>query len=254
MRPDTRYPNGMSTAPFSLIHVENDFMVINKAPDVDFHQTEEQESLINQVRQTTSITTLHPVHRLDRMTSGLLLFARNAEISAALSHAFRERQTEKFYLSISDRQPTKKQGWVIGDMERSRRGSWKLLNTRTNPSVTYFLSRSIAPGLRAFLLRPYTGRTHQLRVAQKSLGAPILGDPIYHAATADIPDRGYLHAYAIRFPLRGQTHTFCCIPTYGSHFLDPAFLHLLQEWREPWTQIWPKPPLFSTGETSEEDL
>lgn len=244
----------MSTAPFSVIHVHNDFMVINKAPDVDFYQTEEQESLINLVRQTTGITTLHPVHRLDRMTSGLLLFARSAEIAAALSQAFRERKIEKFYLSISERQPAKKQGWVIGDMERSRRGSWKLLNTRTSPAVTYFLSRSIAPGLRAFLLRPYTGRTHQLRVAMKSVGVPILGDPIYHAATASIPDRGYLHAYAIRFPLRGQTLTFCRPPGQGSHFLDPAFRHLLQEWREPWAQIWPKTPLFPNREAEEEDF
>ena len=242
----------MSTAPFSVIHVHNDFMVINKAPDVDFHQTEEQESLINLVRQTTGITTLHPVHRLDRMTSGLLLFARSTEIAAALSQAFRERQTEKFYLAISDRQPAKKQGWVIGDMERSRRASWKLINTRKNPAVTYFLSRSISPGLRAFLLRPYTGRTHQLRVAMKSVGASILGDSIYHAATLNFPDRGYLHAYAIRFPLKGQTHSFCCAPDHGSHFLDPAFRHLLQEWHEPWMQTWPKTPLFPARGTEED--
>lgn len=243
----------MNQAPFNVLHIHNDFLVINKAPDVDFHQTEEQTSLINLVRQETGITTLHPVHRLDRMTSGLLLFARSAEAADALSLAFRERLTEKFYLAISDRQPNKKQGWIIGDMERSRRGSWKLLSTRARPAITYFQSRSIFPGLRTFLLRPYTGRTHQLRVAMKSVGAPILGDPIYHAATDDTPDRGYLHAYAIRFPLQGQTHAFRCTPEHGKYFLAPEFLSLLQEWSAPWEQVWPKSPVFPASDLPEED-
>lgn len=75
------------------------------------------------------------------MTSGLLLVARSADAAAALGQALAARQVEKFYLALSDRSPRKKQGWVIGDMERSRRASWKLLPTRQDPAVTQFFRR-----------------------------------------------------------------------------------------------------------------
>eukprot|EP00976_Prorocentrum_cordatum_P075466 1181919-Prorocentrum_minimum.AAC.4 len=118
-------------------------------------------------------------------------------------------------------------GRVVGDMERSRRASWKLLRTTNNPAVTKFATfpiqrpvsaagddlrdvsqLSAAPSLqlRLFLLKPETGRTHQLRVAMKSLGAPVLGDPTYsHADEAKQHSRTYLHATAIRFRLGGVT-------------------------------------------------
>ena len=58
-------------------------------------------------------------------------------------------------------------------------------------------------------LKPVTGRTHQLRVAMKSLGSPILGDELYHPHVPDWPDRMYLHAHTLRFGLkkRGNGHT-----------------------------------------------
>jgi tRNA pseudouridine32 synthase/23S rRNA pseudouridine746 synthase len=105
-------------------------------------------------------------------------------------------------------------------MEKSRRGGWKLLHSRVNPAVTWFDSVSLAPGLRLYLLRPYTGRTHQLRVALKSLGAPILGDALYGPAQHD-SDRGYLHAALLSFALDGQRWTYTCLPSHGQWFTAP---------------------------------
>jgi len=61
-------------------------------------------------------------------------------------------------------------------MLKARRGAWKLARSKESPALTEFVSTSLGQGLRLFLLRPYTGKTHQLRVAMKSLGAPIIGD------------------------------------------------------------------------------
>jgi tRNA pseudouridine32 synthase/23S rRNA pseudouridine746 synthase len=118
---------------------------------------------------------------------------------------FRERRVAKYYIALSARKPQRKQGSVTGDMVRGRSSSWKLLRSSNKPAVTRFQSYSLAavqPGLRLYLLKPETGRTHQLRVAMKSLGAAILGDPLYgNAAAAAEQERMYLHAAALRVQL-----------------------------------------------------
>ena len=111
-----------------------------------------------------------------------MLVAKSAEASRSLSSAFRERRVTKYYVAISEKKPKKKMGRVRGDMVRSRRGQWMLTRQLSNPASTYFLSEPLdaRPAPRhAFLIKPLTGRTHQIRVALKSLGSPVLGDPRY---------------------------------------------------------------------------
>jgi tRNA pseudouridine32 synthase/23S rRNA pseudouridine746 synthase len=94
-----------------------------------------------------------------------------------------------------------------------------LASTQINPAVTQFISQNCRPNERWFLLKPHTGKTHQLRVALKSLGAPIAGDRRYDAVEkAQHEDRGYLHAYALRFEYDGEDYEFAC----------------LSEWKAPW--------------------
>lgn len=86
-------------------------------------------------------------------------------------------------------------------MEKARRGGWKLTREPHNPAVTHFFSRSAAPGLRLFVLRPHTGKTHRLRVAMKSLGSPILGGTLYSGGPTEIL---FLHAWKIAFACGGS--------------------------------------------------
>jgi tRNA pseudouridine32 synthase/23S rRNA pseudouridine746 synthase len=185
-----------------------------------------------------------PVHRLDKMTSGLVVFALSAAVAAELSKAFVEQQVSKLYLALSDRKPSKKQGRIEGGMVRSRRSSWRLTRDSENFARTEFYSASLKPGLRAFLCRPYSGKTHQIRVALKSVGAPIIGDPIYHEKVADqadriSPDRGYLHAWQLRFVLSGESFAFRADPILGELFNLPELAALLAaDWSDPFSLRW----------------
>jgi len=221
---------------FSRVADFPDFLVIDKAPGVSVHRDREPEGLVERVAAATGHERLYLVHRLDRMTSGLLLLAKNAASCAALAELFARRRVEKYYFALSASRPQKKQGLVRGDMERTRGGSWRLCRAQTDPAVTRFFSISAAAGLRLFVLRPETGKTHQLRVAMKSLGAPVLGDSRYGGEPAD---RGYLHAYALRFDYRGQHICLQSQPRHGRLFAEAEVREALSRVAEPWRLPWP---------------
>ena len=118
-------------------------------------------------------------------------------------------QVKKQYLAISDHKPKKKQGLIQGDMAKGRRGAWLLTRSQENPAITRFTSLSLGEGRRLFFLSPLTGKTHQLRVAMKSLGAPILRDALYGGSPAD---RVYLHAWRLSLVYGGEPWRFELAP------------------------------------------
>ncbi|MEZ5435510.1 MAG: TIGR01621 family pseudouridine synthase [Pseudomonadales bacterium] len=191
-----------------------DFFVFDKPAGVSFH-SENGAGFFAQLQVQYPTEALFPVHRLDRITSGLLLVARHKAAATELGQMFESKQIQKTYVALADQTPSKKQGTISGDMQRTRDGNWKLLRSRENPASTRFSSRTIAPNLRLFILKPLTGRTHQLRVMMKALGSPIIGDERYGGTPAD---RGYLHALQIAFDWRGENISVHCTPSNGALF------------------------------------
>lgn len=230
-----------------VVFKNQDFIVINKPDGISFHSENASAGLVVLVKEQQSLDELYPVHRLDKMTSGLILFALNKQTAQAFQVLFETRQMQKFYLAISDKKPKKKQGWVIGDMLSARRGNYKLAKSRDNPARTQFISVSIGSGLRLYLVKPITGKTHQIRVALKSIGAPILGDIRYaDAKSAQQANRGYLHAFAIQFTLYEKAYEFVVSPidvsehepkAGGGENSPPPLLNALNTWKKPWDQF-----------------
>ncbi|GLT19365.1 RNA pseudouridine synthase [Vibrio zhanjiangensis] len=227
---------------FDILFCHPDFVVINKHPNVSVHKDDGDSMLLQDVAKSIDEQQLYLVHRLDKMTSGLLLLARNHLAARELSELFAKRKIEKYYLAIGSKKPKKKQGLVKGDMERSRRSSWKLLNAHTNPAITQFFSSPSEPGERLFICKPYTGKTHQIRVALKSVGSPIVGDRIYNPTNQ--ADRGYLHAFALRFDFQGQSFRFVCDPReyvgQGDKWRSESVSIGIQTWLCPWDLPWPQ--------------
>jgi len=225
---------------YKIIEDHKDFLLISKHSDVGFHKEGESTGLVDMVRSDNGLKELYALHRLDKITSGLLLFAKSRDSARKLAAQFRKKIIRKYYLAVSDRKPKKKQGLVQGDMAKARRGSWRLLRTSEDPAITQFFSTSMGNKLQLFMLRPYTGKTHQVRVAMKSIGSPVLGDPLYHKKEDAAPDRAYLHSYAISFTLYGRVYRFAHKPDSGRYFLDAAFLDAVKQYENPWELPWPK--------------
>lgn len=198
----------------SLVFEHPDFYVYNKPAGSSFH-SEDGTGFFASIKESFPEETLFPVHRLDKITSGLLLVARNKAAAKKLGAMFESHVIQKTYISITDYKPAKKQGTVSGDMQRTRDGNWKLLRSKNNPAITRFTSHTLESGLRLFVQKPQTGRTHQLRVMMKALGSPIIGDLRYGGTAAD---RGYLHAQRLQFDWDSGTVDIHAKPESGELF------------------------------------
>lgn len=219
---------------FSIVENNNQFLVIHKHHNVDFHCENGRAGIVVNVANHLNIDKLFPVHRLDKMTSGLLILAKSSQVAAKFGVLFEQRLINKYYIALSDKKPKKKQGLVKGDMSKGRNGSHLLLKTMDNPAITQFFSYSVAPRLRLFLLKPHTGKTHQLRVALKSIGSPIIGDDRYYPNNA-IPT-GLLHAWQLSFELDGKDFHFKTTPKWEYDGLSD----LLVSVGNPHELAWPK--------------
>lgn len=213
-----------SVSCFTLVAEHADFWLIDKAPGVDCMSSDGEAGLFHQAGEV--LGDCYPVHRLDKMTSGLLLLAKSSQAAAGLAELFKQHKIQKYYLAISADKPKKKQGWIKGGMARSRRGQWRLTREQDNFAKTQFISFAHPKG-RLFVLKPFSGRTHQLRVALKSIASPILGDELYSGAKAQ---RGFLHAQALCFEWQGQQQRYISPTNYQQDFL-PMDSDLLEA---PW--------------------
>ncbi len=245
---------------FAVIEETGKFIAINKPAGIGVHdeilggahadgEVEEisalsssqlrtrSDGIITHLRKELGDQNLFPVHRLDKDTSGLMLIAKGRDATKELSELFRLRTVEKYYLALTDKKGKKKQGRIEGGMIKSRRGSWMLTQSKENLSTTQFFSYGVSEGRRIALMKPLTGKTHQLRVAMKSNGSPILGDRRYGGS---VSDRMYLHAFRLVFELEGKTFSIDSFPLEGQHFLEEGFQSLIKGLGPPELLNWPK--------------
>lgn len=179
-----------------VIYENNDFLIVSKPAGIEYHG---DSGLVALIRQDNA--QLIGVHRLDRDTTGAIIFAKNKEVASELGLMFQNREISKTYIALAGNKPSKKQGMISGDIVKTRGGSYTLKRSQDNPSITQFMSKSLFDGVRLYWLIPKTGRTHQLRVVLKSIGVPILGDKRYGG---DSSDRMYLHAFKLEFEWEGE--------------------------------------------------
>ena len=213
----------------------DDFVIIHKPSGVPMHDAE--LGIISLLRKETGDDAWYLCHRLDTGTSGCLCIAKSSQAAATIGDLFAATDVQKYYLALTHSKPAKKQGTIIGDMKNRRRGQYMLMKTKQNPAVSQFFSYGIAPGIRGAIVRPYTGKTHQIRVALKSVGSPILGDDRYGGLQSD---RLYLHAWQLSFCYKGEMVKASCLPASGEKYNLPSVRAWLENLPPPETLLWPR--------------
>lgn len=169
-------------APLAVLAETQDFVVINKPSGLLSIPDRYGVDLPNAERQLRKkYGEIFVVHRLDKDTSGVMVFARTAESHKILSKAFEERAVQKVYLAIVDGCPAQLEGKIeaaIGE-DSSRAGKMKIDENKGKSSITTY---KVVEKFRRFSLlelKPETGRQHQIRVHCAMLGHPLTVDPLY---------------------------------------------------------------------------
>ncbi len=208
-----------SDDPINIVYEDEDLILLNKPGDMVVHPSyaHHLDSLSNALagyyKRTGQSHVVRTIGRLDRETSGLLIFAKNRHAAAILSNQKDNMSRRKEYLAIVSGVMEQEQGTIdapIGQ-EEGVRMLRKVMESGKQAITHYRLIRQF-DDYALIRLHLDTGRTHQIRVHMSYIGHPLLGDNLYGK---EIPDnhgmtRAALHAAHLEFrqPITGQDMSF----------------------------------------------
>jgi len=200
------------TPDIALHHIDDALLVAEKPAgllSVPGRLPENQDCLVSRLQAVHA--DVLTVHRLDQVTSGLMLYARGREMQAALSAQFEQRRVGKRYEAVVEGTIEDDGGEIALPLvcDWPNRPKQKVDHAHGKPALTRWrvLARDAAARRTRVELEPVTGRSHQLRLHMASLGHPIVGDVLYGATLAS---RVHLHACRLAFvhPLTGEAMAF----------------------------------------------
>lgn len=173
----------VKTSPEILLETDH-FIVLNKPSGLlSIPDREGKEISLKQMLQE-KYGQIFTVHRLDRDTSGIIVFAKDEETHKFLSQAFEERTVEKYYLGIVNGVPPEKQKTIDAPIaENQARRGVMLIHQRGKQSITDYEVLEEFGKFSLVRFRIHTGRTHQIRVHMQHVGHPIVVDELYGDAT-----------------------------------------------------------------------
>jgi tRNA pseudouridine65 synthase len=203
----------MTKLDIKVVYEDDTIIVVNKPNDLLIHHSYysrniSEESLVQLVRKKLDAPAFL-IHRLDRKTSGLVLFAKSKEVAHEVQQQFIEQTIQKRYLALV-RGWTKESGIIDTPIKNDEKGDYQDALTHYKTIESIEIERAVPPysSSRYSLieLEPKTGRTHQLRKHMNKIAHPIIGDPKHgnrHHNHAFIDwyshSRLFLHAFSLEF-------------------------------------------------------
>jgi tRNA pseudouridine32 synthase/23S rRNA pseudouridine746 synthase len=187
--------------PLVILHEDAHIVVVDKPAgllSVPGRGPELADCLITRLQVALPDALL--VHRLDRDTSGIMIFALTPHAQRDLSMQFEQRRTKKTYVArvageVADPSGEIDLPLIVDWPNRPRQ---MVCHDTGKPALTRWTRTKVGDGESRLRLEPKTGRSHQLRVHCLSMGHPILGDPIYAPETFDQYPRMMLHSEELR--------------------------------------------------------
>jgi 23S rRNA pseudouridine1911/1915/1917 synthase len=227
--------------PLSIVYEDEDLLVVNKAAGMAVHVGAGVKSgtlvnaLLHHVKTLSSAGGAgRPgiVHRLDKMTSGLVVVAKNDAAHRQLAEQFKSRAVRKTYVLLVHGQVSNAQGKISKPVGRDpvRRTRMRIGGLRAREAVTRYEVIRRFPDFTLLEAHPETGRTHQIRVHFAAIGHPIVGDATYgaprklHVGGGEVEalSRTFLHAGLLEFehPRTRRTLSFSApLPSELAEFL-----------------------------------
>ncbi len=205
-----------------IIYQDRDIVVCVKPPRV--LSTDEPGGMPELVRNALGTEDVRTVHRLDRVVSGLIVLARNAESASELSRQIREDQFQKEYLAVTHGTPEEDAGKLCDLLLRDKARKMTMVVTEPGKGVqeailTYqVLSKNDT--MSRVRIQLQTGRTHQIRVQFASRGLPLVGERKY--STLEDPCEIALWSYRLAFahPKTGEPMEFMLEPPAAYPWTD----------------------------------
>ena len=208
-----------SFVPIEIIYEDRDILVINKPPHVPSVPSVlyPGDSLVNRISGYYRIrgymgVVPHIVSRLDRDTSGLVLFAKHRYAHSLLDKQMQQRQIIKEYLALLTGEiPEENEFDITAAIKRDPNSLFKRQISQTGQQAFTHIKCLQSGSLGSLcLVTPKTGRTHQIRVHCASIGHPLQGDTMYGKQAHQHLDRQALHCWRLHFkqPLTGKMLAF----------------------------------------------
>ncbi|MDF2520510.1 MAG: RluA family pseudouridine synthase [Clostridia bacterium] len=199
-----------------IVFEDESLIVLNKKADMPVHPTRRHltgtlaNGLAYKWQAEAEARKIRPINRLDKDTSGLVVFAKNAHIQHLLSFNVGKEEFRKEYIAIVHGQMEESEGTI--DQPIAREEEWamrRVVREDGYRSVTHFKTLAVYDDYSIVSLVLETGRTHQIRVHMSYIGHPLLGDILYGGET-DLIGRQALHARKITMlhPITKKWHTF----------------------------------------------
>ena len=157
---------------------------------------------------------LGTIHRLDRPTSGIVLFAKTSKSLSRMNELFKNKKVQKTYFAVTEDMPNKEKGVIISLLKKNQKQNKSYITKLDNGKKSELEYELIEKLQNYFLIKvkPKTGRHHQIRVQLSSIGCKIKGDVKYGAKRANKDKSICLHSYSISFvhPVKNELINLKC--------------------------------------------